>query len=120
MDILDKIKQNPLFYAAKNGHNKVCGLLIDNGCNMNQIDEYNKTPIQIANKEKQMKTVEFLLKKGALDPGNYFDKKVKKIGINDKANKKTKKEKNLVEYKLMYTKNNLNWKEAEDEEVKLL
>ena len=32
----DDLKQIPLFYAAREGYNKVVNLLIDNGCDVNR------------------------------------------------------------------------------------
>lgn len=38
----------------------------------------------------------------------------------EKQSKKQKKEKNLVEYKLMHTNNNLDWQEISDEQVNMM
>lgn len=36
----DDLKQIPLFYAAREGYNKVINLLIDHGCDVNRSDKY--------------------------------------------------------------------------------
>ena len=36
----DDLKQIPLFYAAREGYNKVINLLLDHGCDVNRSDKY--------------------------------------------------------------------------------
>lgn len=41
----DTLKQLPLFYAVREGHNEIIDMLIRRGANSNHIDIYGQTPI---------------------------------------------------------------------------
>lgn len=53
VNIEDKHRQTPIFYAAKNGKTEVCGILLDGGANINHEDEKQMTPVIIAQKSRK-------------------------------------------------------------------
>ena len=85
LDEYDSFANTPLNKAANTGNLELCKFLINNGVNINGLDEYedrklNSTPLLDAVISKNYKLVKFLLKNGA-DPniwsytgyGNYGD-----------------------------------------------
>jgi ankyrin repeat protein len=43
--IEDNLKQLPLFYAVREGHNELIELLVQKGSQVNHVDIYGQTPI---------------------------------------------------------------------------
>lgn len=73
VNLEDKLKQTPLFYASKFGRIPACEVLINAGANVNQEDSKQMTPVMLAHKSKKndvsskitFQIVEFLVSKGA-------------------------------------------------------
>ena len=61
----DDLKQIPLFYAAREGYNKVINLLLDHGCDVNRSDKYGQTAIFYCIREGHMETTQLLISRGA-------------------------------------------------------
>ena len=61
----DDLKQIPLFYAAREGYNKVVNLLIDSGSDVNRSDKYGQTAIFYCIREGHMETTQLLVSRGA-------------------------------------------------------
>jgi ankyrin repeat protein len=53
----DALNQTALYYASRDGHNKVMEYLVSQGCNVNHIDTYGQTPIFYAAREGHLETV---------------------------------------------------------------
>lgn len=58
-------KVNALHCAASKGNQKICGLLLDKGLNVNSADIYKLTPLHHAAASRNENTIDFLLNKGA-------------------------------------------------------
>ncbi|CAG2202996.1 unnamed protein product [Mytilus edulis] len=56
--------QNTLTAACKGGHEKLVQLLIEKGCNMNQVGGWGRTPLTAACAGGHEKTVQLLIEKG--------------------------------------------------------
>ena len=65
--------QNPIYYAAREGHIKLCELLVEKGTDINLEDKFGQTCIFYAIREGHFNIVEFLIKHGA--NVNKIDKK---------------------------------------------
>ena len=61
----DDLKQNPLFYAAREGYSSVCALLIERGCDVNRSDKYGQTCIFYCVREGHLETAQLLINQGA-------------------------------------------------------
>ncbi|KAK9440036.1 Ankyrin repeat-containing domain protein [Metarhizium brunneum] len=75
-DVKDSHGRTPLWLAAKEGHDKVAGLLLENGASPNPIDYYDRTPLWLAVKKGPEVVVRLLLGNGAdadLRPTGFFD-----------------------------------------------
>ena len=57
--------QNPIYYAARDGHLNLCELLVEKGTDVNLEDKYGQTCIFYAIREGHYDIVEFLIKHGA-------------------------------------------------------
>ena len=57
--------QNPIYYAARDGHLNLCELLVERGTDINLEDKYGQTCIFYAIREGHYDIVEFLIKHGA-------------------------------------------------------
>ena len=56
---------NPLHSAANQGHKEIFGLLINNGADVNGLDNGGRTPLLLAAISGQKTTIEFLISNGA-------------------------------------------------------
>lgn len=63
----DTLNQTALYYASREGHNRVIDFLVKNGCDVNHIDTYGQTPVFYAVREGNLDTVKKLIDFGA-DP----------------------------------------------------
>lgn len=61
----DMLKQTPLFYASREGNNKVVQFFINGGDDVNRQDKYGQTPIYYAVREGHIKTTQILIDHGA-------------------------------------------------------
>ena len=57
--------QNPIYYAARDGHLNLCELLVEKGTDVNLEDKYGQTCIFYAIREGHYDVVEFLIRHGA-------------------------------------------------------
>ena len=57
--------QNPIYYAARDGHLNLCELLVEKGTDVNLEDKYGQTCIFYAIREGHYDIVDFLIKHGA-------------------------------------------------------
>lgn len=57
--------QNPIYYAAREGHLELCKLLVENGTDINLEDKYGQTCIFYAIRQGHYEIVDFLIKNGA-------------------------------------------------------
>jgi ankyrin repeat protein len=46
-----------MFYAAREGKNKLIDFLVENGCKANHIDTYGQTPIFYASREGRLESI---------------------------------------------------------------
>lgn len=65
IDHIDKHKQSPLFYAAREGRDDVIKFFISKGVNINQLDHKRHTALFYAKKFKRNSTVKILVDNGA-------------------------------------------------------
>lgn len=78
-DVKDSHGRTPLWLAAKEGHDKVACLLLENGASPNPIDDDERTPLWLAAKKGHEAVVKLLLGNGAdadPRPTGFFDKGV--------------------------------------------
>ncbi len=61
----DNLKQLPLFYAVREGHNDIIDLLIQRRSDVNHIDTYGQTPIFYCVREGNNQTIQKLVSYGA-------------------------------------------------------
>ena len=61
----DKDNRTPLWYASRNGHEKVVQLLLKNGADVEAKDDYGRTPLWYASGSGHEKVVQLLLENGA-------------------------------------------------------
>ncbi|KAH0591720.1 hypothetical protein MHUMG1_10550 [Metarhizium humberi] len=64
-DATDSHGRTPLWLAAKEGYDKVAGLLLENGASPNSIDDDGRTPLWLAAKKGHEAVVKLLLGNGA-------------------------------------------------------
>ena len=62
----DNGSNTPLDYAASRGHIEAATLLIERGAEINPINEYNQTPLDIAHEYSETDLIAFLKTKGAV------------------------------------------------------
>jgi ribosomal protein S18 acetylase RimI-like enzyme len=75
-DRLDKHKQTPLYYAAREGNTECCELLISRRCQVNHRDQWGQTPLVWAIKRNRTHTCRALYLQGAqLDVTDYSGRK---------------------------------------------
>lgn len=66
LDISEEYGKSPILVAASNGHKEVVQLLLDNGADPNQVDQFGRTPLQeAADSWEGEELVKLLLDKGA-------------------------------------------------------
>ena len=70
LDAQEEYGQSPILVAASNGHKEVVQLLLDNGADPNQADQFGRTPLQEAadswdDSREDIELVELLLDQGA-------------------------------------------------------
>ena len=65
VDTIDKHKQTPLFYAAREGRDDVIKFFISKGCKVNQLDHKRHTALFYAKKYNRHSTVKILVDNGA-------------------------------------------------------
>jgi ankyrin repeat protein len=64
---VDSLKQTPLYYAVREGHDRVIDALVDGGLNVNHLDIYGQNPIYYAISSGNVQITRLLVNKGA-DP----------------------------------------------------
>lgn len=64
----DNLNQTPLYYACREGKNKLIDFLVNEGnCNVNHVDTYGQSPIFYSAREGHLETIKKLIGYGA-DP----------------------------------------------------
>lgn len=88
----DRVLETALFYAAREGKNDVCKLLLDNGADINVIDHKKQTALYFAKKMGHRDTVNLLLEYGAI---NTKDGKLRQSDISRIQKKKKTPSRNI-------------------------
>ncbi len=68
VDVLNRLHASPLIFAAAQNMIDAAFFLISKGANINLRDDYNRTPLLVALRNKNYEMVEFLVEQRQLDP----------------------------------------------------
>ncbi len=77
----DKVKETPLFYAAREGKVECCRLLLNNGADVNVVDDRKQTALYFAKKFNHEKVINLLIEYGAFNTkdGRLTKNHIKKL-----------------------------------------